>query len=209
MLWLKFRSDGYSSCVWGLCSSSEDAKVRLGWLVVVHDVPGPLAVFRERGFGKSQWRAVHVRRDQTFVFLRVGQYWRCFSFNVQRYLSPEVSVHFIFFRLSISGELRTIDSCPEACTCTFVTNLAGHTHSAIVKRKKKEINMNKYCHGRTALFSLGVVEHASGQQLKSRHCSSQQSRKNPKECVISKEFAMSRPPDNGTNNAQPTCWWTG
>ena len=70
MLWLKFRSDGYPSCVWGLCSSSEDAKARLGWLVVVHDVPGPLAVFRERGFGKSQWRAVHVRRDQTFVFLR-------------------------------------------------------------------------------------------------------------------------------------------
>ena len=47
-----------------------------------------------------------------------------------------MSVHFIFFWLSISGELRTIDSCPEACTCTFVTNLAGH--SAIVKRKKKK-----------------------------------------------------------------------
>ena len=70
MLWLKFRSGGYPSCVLGLCSSSEDAKVRLGWLVVVHDVPGPLAVFRERRVGKSQWRAVHVRRDQTFVFLR-------------------------------------------------------------------------------------------------------------------------------------------
>ena len=77
------------------------------------------------------------------VRLSPRQYWRCF-FNVQRYLSPDVSVHFIFFRLSISGELRTIDSCPEACTCTFVTNLAGH--SAIVKRKKREINMNEYCH---------------------------------------------------------------
>ena len=30
------------------------------------------------------------------------QYWQCY-FNVQRYLSPEVSVRFIFFRLSISG----------------------------------------------------------------------------------------------------------
>ena len=69
-LWLKFRSDGYPSCVWGLCSSCEDAKVRLGWLVVVHDVPGPLAVFRERRVGKSQWRAVHVRHDQTLVFFR-------------------------------------------------------------------------------------------------------------------------------------------
>ena len=30
MLCLKFRSDGYPSCVWGLCSSSEDSKARLG-----------------------------------------------------------------------------------------------------------------------------------------------------------------------------------
>ena len=101
-------------------------------LVVVHDVPGPLAVFRERGVGKSQWRALHMSAAD--VRFSPRQYWRCY-FHVQRYLSPEVSVHFIFLRLSISGELRTIDSGPEACTCTFVTNLAGH--SAIVKRKKK------------------------------------------------------------------------
>ena len=63
MLWLKFRSDGYPSCVWGLRSSSEDAKVRLGWLVVVHDVPGPLAVFRERGVGKSQSMSAATRRS--------------------------------------------------------------------------------------------------------------------------------------------------
>ena len=73
------------SYVWGLCSSSEDAKVRLGRLVVVHDVPGPLAVFRERGVGKSQWHAVHVRRDQTFVFLRDS----CLALLFQR---PEVSI---------------------------------------------------------------------------------------------------------------------
>ena len=63
MLWLKFRSDGYPSCVWGLCSSSEDAEVRLGWLVVVHDVPGPLAVFRERGVGKCQSMSAATRRS--------------------------------------------------------------------------------------------------------------------------------------------------
>ena len=62
---------------------------------------------------------------------------RCY-FNVQRYLSPAVSVHIIFFRLSISGELRTIDSSPEACTCTFVKNLELAGHSAIVKRKKEK-----------------------------------------------------------------------
>ena len=48
MLWLKFQSDGYPSYVWGLCSSGKDAKVQLGWLVVVHDVPGPLACSIQR-----------------------------------------------------------------------------------------------------------------------------------------------------------------
>ena len=100
-------------------------------------VPGPWAVFRERGVGVySPRRAAHVRRDQTFVFLRDSTGAVVSTSRGVYHLRcpcPEVSVHFIIFRISISGELRTIDSCPEACT--FVTNLAGH--SAIVKREKR------------------------------------------------------------------------
>ena len=173
MLWLKFRSDGYPTCVWGLCSSSEDAKVRLGWLVVVHDDPGPLAVFRERGVGKSVARRPCPPRPD--VRLSPRQCWRCY-FNVQRYLSPEVSVHFIFLRLSISGELRTIDFCPEASTCTFVTNLAGH--SAIVKRKKKRNQHEQLVSTATdeqrfSLSALSNMHRASNSNQDIVHLSSQ------------------------------------
>ena len=149
MLWLKFRSDGYPLCVWDLCSSSEDAKARLGWLVVVHDVPGPLPVFRERGVGKSQWRAVHVRRDQTFVLLRdrTGTVIST-SRGVYHLRCPYISFS-SGSRSAESFELLSTEKLVHARSP--VTNLAGH--SAIVKRKKEEINMNKYCHGRTALFS--------------------------------------------------------
>ena len=71
--------------------------------------------------GSSQrarsWEVSMARRPcppRPDVRLSPRQYWRCY-FNVQRYLSPEVSVHFIssLQALSISGELRTIDSCPD------------------------------------------------------------------------------------------------
>ena len=157
------------------------------------------------------WEVTVARRPcppRPDVRLSPRQYWRCY-FNVQRYLSPEVSVH-SFSSGSRSAEsfeqLTLVQKLVHERSPVTNSNLAGH--SAIVKRKKEEINMNKY----EQRFSLlGVVEHASGQQLRSRHCSSQQSRKNPKEleCVISKELAMSRPLDDGTNNAQSTCWWSG
>ena len=124
------------------------------WFVVVHDVPGPLAVFRERGVGESQSMSAATRRSS-------------FSETVLALLfqrpevSPEVSVHFIFFRLSISGKLRTIDSCPEACTCTFVTNLAGQ--SAIVKRKKKKSTLTSTAtdEQRFSLSALSNMHRAS------------------------------------------------
>ena len=136
MLRLKFRSDGYPLCVWGLCSSSEDAKARLGWLVVVHDVPGPLAVFRER--------------DQTFVFLRD---------STGAIISTSRGIyHLRCPYISFSSGSRSAESFEQLTLVqklvharSPVTNLAGH--SAIVKKKQEEINMNKYCHGRTALFS--------------------------------------------------------
>ena len=139
------------------------------------------------------------------VRLSPRQYWRCY-FNVQRYLSPEVSVHFIFFRLSISGELQTIDSCPEACTCMFVTNLAGH--SAIVKRKKRNQHEQVLPRTNSAFLSrrcrtcIGPAT-----QIKTLFISAV--KKKPERVCDLNEFAMSRPPDDGTNNAQSTCWWAG
>ena len=140
------------------------------------------------------------------VRLSPRQYWHCY-FNVQRYLSPEVSVHFIFFRLSISGELRTIDSFPEACTCTFVTNLAGH--SAIVKRKKKRNQHEQVLQRTNSAFLSRRCRTCIGPATQIKTLFISAVKKNPKECVISKEFAMSRPPDDDTDNAQSTCWWTG
>ena len=117
------------------------------------------------------------------VRLSPRQYWRCY-FNVQRYLSPEVSVHFIFFRLSISGELRTIDFCPEACTCTFVTNLVGHSAIVKWKRKKSTCTSTATDEHRFSLSALSNMHRASNSNQDIVHLSSQEKLEPERACDL-------------------------
>ena len=112
------------------------------------------SIRRARSWEVSVARRPCPPRPDVRLSPRQLQYWRCYLNVQRRYLSPEVSVHFIFFRLSISGELRTIHHMPWIAHAPTTRSRRHFVGIAVLKRRPTVLWLH-VLQGQTCL-SLGL-----------------------------------------------------